>query len=672
MTPKNGHIYEFGDFRLQPSENLLEKDGKPVLLKPKAFAALVCLVDNRGKLVEKSEMLDRVWGDAFVEEAIVSKCIWEIRTALGDNSKGSRFIQTVPKRGYRFVAETRITDGRNWQVLSPTLIEQQGQARTTGPREANVISILRSAPQSAELAIEPAMMSEPELPAPTQRPDFTLISPVERKRWLSGYLMAAIIAASLVVYVFYRTSTPPKEPKVSSLAVLPLRPVIASNRDQALEFAIAESLILKMSEAKNLNVKQLFAVRKFTDLENDPIDAGRELHVDYVLTSNYQISDGRIRVASQLVNIGTGETEQTFRSETDVGNLFAVQDTVSNQIGNALFAKFGAPPDTFTARRGTENERAYSLYHEALYLVDKVTLDDSIKAVELLDQAVNFDPDYAAAWAVKAQAYCQFAHLGGGAPAEIFSKAKPNLERALAIDPNNAVALTVKGIIDRDYNLNLPDAYKDLRRAVELDPNLTIAHRVLAGVYYRDHKFVEALEEQKRAIDLNPTGMWDKWFLADYQVAAGYPEDGIANLKQLTEIDPTFELAYDSLWQAYAAHGDTAKACEYFIRSKQARNEPSTKIDRFRMIYEKSGWDAALKAELALMRSQDTDGKYSTKKIFIAELASQVGEKEVAFHYLDEAFRFRVMGFSCLKVDPLLNPLRDSPRYKAQLSRTQL
>lgn len=672
MTPRTGNIYEFGDFRLQPSENLLEKDGKPIPLKPKAFAALVCLVDNSGKLVEKSELLDRVWGDAFVEEAIVSKCIWEIRTAIGDDSKESRFIQTVPKRGYRFVAETRIMDGRHWQVLTPTLIEQKRQTRTTGPSEANVISILRSAPQSAELAIESAIMSEPELTVPTRKPNFTLVSPVVRKRWLSGYLMAAVIVATLAVYFFYPTSTPPGDPKVSSLAILPLRPIVAENRDQALEFAIAESLILKMSEAKNLNVKRLFAVRKFTDLENDPIDAGRELHVDYVLTSNYQISDGRIRVASQLVNVRTGDTEQTFRSETGAGNLFAVQDTVSNQIGNAMLAKFGAPADTFTTRRGTENERAYTLYHEALYLVDKVTLDDSLKAVELLDQAVNFDPDFSAAWAVKAQAYCQFAHLGGGAPAEIFAKAKPNLEKALAIDPNNAVALTVKGIIDRDYNLNLPDAYKGLQRAVELDPNLTIAHRVLAGVYYRDHKFVEALEEQKRAIDLNPTGIWDKWFLADYQVAAGYPDDGIANLKRLTEIDPTFQLAYYSLWQAYAAHGDTAKAYEYFIKNKQARNEPPAEIDRFRMIYETNGWDGAMKAELALMRSQDTDGKYSTKKLYIAELASLLGDKEVAFHYLDEAFRFRVMGFSCLKVNPLLDPLRDSPRFKAQLSRTQL
>src|SRR5262245_40454187 len=111
MTSKNRNIYEFGEFRLEPTENILEKDGKPIPLKPKAFSTLVCLVENHGKLVEKSELLDQVWNDSFVEESTVSKCIWELRTALSDDPKDSRYIQTVPKRGYRFVAEVAITNG---------------------------------------------------------------------------------------------------------------------------------------------------------------------------------------------------------------------------------------------------------------------------------------------------------------------------------------------------------------------------------------------------------------------------------------------------------------------------------------------------------------------------------------------------------------------------------
>lgn len=107
MSPKNRDIYEFGDFRLYPAENILEKAGKPILLKPKAFATLVCLVENHGNLLERSELLDKVWNDSFVEESSVSKCIWELRSALGDEPKGSRYIQTVPKRGYRFVGDIR-------------------------------------------------------------------------------------------------------------------------------------------------------------------------------------------------------------------------------------------------------------------------------------------------------------------------------------------------------------------------------------------------------------------------------------------------------------------------------------------------------------------------------------------------------------------------------------
>src|SRR5690606_26008754 len=105
MSSTNGKIYEFGGFRLQPGESVLEKNGEPITLKQKAFLTLVCLVESAGKLVEKSELLDRVWENSFVEEASVSKCIWEIRNALDDDSKSSKFIQTVPKRGYRFIAD---------------------------------------------------------------------------------------------------------------------------------------------------------------------------------------------------------------------------------------------------------------------------------------------------------------------------------------------------------------------------------------------------------------------------------------------------------------------------------------------------------------------------------------------------------------------------------------
>jgi tetratricopeptide (TPR) repeat protein len=372
---------------------------------------------------------------------------------------------------------------------------------------------------------------------------------------------------------------------------------------------------------------------------------------------------------SQLINVKTGETEQTFRSESKLGDIFEIQDVVSSEIGNSLFASFGHPIEDLPLKRGTDNEKAYELYLEGLYLVDKFTREDSAKAVEILESSTKIDPNFSAALAVKAQAYCQFAHLGGGEPTRIFSIAQPILDKALVIDTDNAVALTVRGMLSRDYYWKLSDAYRDVNRAIEIDPNFVMAYRVLSGVYYCDGKFSDAVEIQKKAVELNPTDIWEKWFLADYQIAAGNREDGIENLRRMTEMDPSFHPAYYSLWRTYLIDGDIPKAFEFFIKNKESWQDSKAEINRFKKIYKTSGWDGVLEAELSLMRSQDKDGQYSTRKIYIAELAAQLGQNDLAFHFLEEAASFRLLAFSYTKVNPLLNPLHSDPRFNELLKK---
>ncbi len=662
MTHNGRNIYEFGEFRLLPTENILEKDGDPIALKPKAFAALVYLVGNHGRLVEKADLLDHVWNGAFVEEASVSKCIWEIRTALDDNSKDSRYIQTVPKHGYRFVADVNVANGVD-----------TSEKITVLPAITPSTVAVSTEPDMVLLESEPPRPSDDLVETPAAIP--VQVIPTRRKSFRSAYLAAGLVviaAASIFAYFYLRRPAPTSTADIATLAILPLKPVVAENRDQALEFAIADSLIVRISEAKNVNVKRLFAVRKFTDLNADPVAAGRELEVNYVLASNYQISDGRIRVTSQLINVETGLADRTFRSETDTGNVFTVQDVVAGEISNGLFAKFGTPENLSNPKRATNNEKAYTLYNEALFLLDKNNRDGSLKAIDLLDQAVNLDPDYAAAWAAKAQAYCLFAHTGGGMPSEVFAKAEPNLEKALAIDETNVTALTIRGMIARDYYWNASEAYKNLDRAIALDPNAMLAHRVLAGAYYQDGRFAEALAEGKKAVDLNPTGLWDKWFLAEYQTAAGFPDEGIAGLLHLAEIEPKFQPTYYSLWRQYFLSGRPDKAFEYFLKNKEIWEAKPKEIQDFRNVYAKSGWKGVFRAELDLMRSYDEPNKYSTRKMYIAELAAQLGEADVAFQYLDEAMKFRLLQFSNVKVDPLLEPLRSDPRYSQLLTRAKV
>jgi DNA-binding winged helix-turn-helix (wHTH) protein/TolB-like protein/tetratricopeptide (TPR) repeat protein len=682
MKHTKTQTFEFGEFRLMPSEGLLLRNGEPVPLTPKVFSTLVVLVERHGHLVEKSEIIERIWNESFVEESAVSRCVWTLRRALDDKSAGESVIQTVPKRGYRFVADVRTLFNEDDRTALPVA------DRGVKPKAVESVSYgkgvsLFDTKQAAEnevvevpdISDEPPVLSE--LPAAKRvlRTDSIKepVLPREKRPYIVAGLLALSVFGLAAFYYLSKSQSPVIAHEVDRrLAVLPLKPVDSENRDRSLEFALAESLILKLSESKELDVKRLNTVRKYIDLEEDPVDAGRELNVDYVLSSHYQVVDGRTRVTSQLLNVETGSTEQTFRSETDSKSIFDIQDAVANEIGNAVFSKFGTPASIFAARRGTENEEAYSLYQQAWYLIDKGTAEDSAKAAKLLDRAVEIDPNYAQAWAVRSHAYCQFAHQGGGEPRAVFTTAEPMLERSMLLDPGNAMAYTIRGTINRDFHWNFPQAINDLKRAVELDPSIVLAHRILAGVYYRNGQFAEALESEKRAVDLHPTSLPDQWFLGAYLVAAGQRNEGIAQLNRVSEMNPSFSPVYQTLWEIYHIEGNHQKAYENFIKLKESYSVPLNEMEEYKRSYEKAGWPGVLRAELKWVLSKEPKGQYCNYKYYIAAFAALSGDNELAFHYIEEAIRYRLISVSFLKVDPKFAGLRSDPRFDAVINRLGL
>ena len=665
-------IYEFADFRLDVRERVLERrgSGERVALPDKAFDTLCVLVRNAGRLVEKEEILRSVWVDSFVEENNLNKSIHAIRRALGDQNGEPKFVETVKRHGFRFVAEVTVTD-RGYP--EPTKEAELLGARSA-PLGSSVVPMRLPGAHPARLAAEPKIDNVQAFPMPAEGNDSesrsngfrpTIVRPVRRglSRIATASIFAvAVLVASAGIYLMSRPTGGAAD--VLRFAVLPLKPIVADGRNTGIEFAVAEALILKLSGSKNFDVKRLNTVRKFVELNADAVEAGRELNVDYVLASNYQIENGRVRVTSQLIHVGTGAVEQTFRSETDSASVFGIQDAVANDIGNAVFARFGRPKSIYASRRGTENEEAYNLYQQAWYLIDKGTADESAKAAGLLDRAVELDPNYAQAWAVRSHAYCQYAHLGGGEPISIFPKAQPMLERAMSLDPDNAMAYAIRGTINRDYHWNFPQSIADLEKSIELDPGIVLTHRILAGVYYREGQFENAIEAQKRAVDLHPTSLVDHTFLGNYLVAAGRTKEGIEQLNRVVEMGGgSLPFVYNSLWRIYSVRGDHTNAFENYMKARRLNNLGDEVLGRYEKAYSSGGWKGVMRTELKRITAIDRLGNYSPTKVYVAQIASQVGESDVAFQYLEDALKFRSIDLSFLKVDPMLADLRNDPRY---------
>jgi tetratricopeptide (TPR) repeat protein len=413
-------------------------------------------------------------------------------------------------------------------------------------------------------------------------------------------------------------------------------------------------------------VRPLSATRKYAGVEQDPLTAGREQQADYVLASNYQLAAGKIRITAQLLDVMSGQVEETYKSEKDAGDLFAMQDAVAEEVGNLFLARFAPGSSSPKAVRGTTNEEAYRLYLQAMYLVEKEGRADSKRALELFDQALSLDPNYAKAWAGKARAHCLVAHTGGSTPDAEFAKARPAIERAFALDNNVAEAHAVLGIIKTDYHWNFIEGEKHFLRAIELAPNSDIFYRWYANRLASQGRSGEAIAMAKTAIDLNPNYVVHQiWYGQALYFARRY-DDAITQLRRVAEMDSANFLVHYFLWESYHMKGDYPRAYESFMRFQQLIGAKDEVLKSYEAAYVKSGWQAVLLRNLAVLKANNASGSYA---YVIAYLSALTGQPDQSFLYLDEAVKNRSLAISNIPSDPTLDSLRGDPRFAELVGR---
>lgn len=451
-----------------------------------------------------------------------------------------------------------------------------------------------------------------------------------------------------------------------SIAVLPLKPIGAANRDEVYEVGVADSLIHRLSSIKGFVVRPLSAMRQYAGGEHDPLAAGREQRADYVLASNYQLAAGKIRITAQLFNVASGQVEETYKSEKDAGDVFALQDAVAEEVGRLLLARFATSSSSPKAVRGTTNEEAYRLYLQGMYLVEKEGRADSKRAVELFDQALSLDPDYAKAWAGKARAHCAYAHWGGSSPDAEFAKARPAIDRAFALDGNLAEAHAVLGIIKTDYHWDFVEGEKHFLRAIELDPSSDIFYRWYANRLAAQGRADEAIGMAKTAIDLHPNYVVHQIFYGRALYFARRYDDAITHLRRVAEMESANYLVYYFLWESYHMKGDHPRAYESFMRFQRLIGAKDEALKSYEAAYAKSGWQAVLLKNLEVLKANNASGSYN---YVIAYLSALTGQPDQSFLYLDEAVKNRSLAISNILGDPTLDSLRGDPRFAELVGR---
>ncbi len=631
MNKQPSH-YEFGPYRVAVNDRLLLRDGEIVPLTPKALELLLVLVENSGRVLNKEELMRRVWADSFVEEANLSRNIFTLRKALGGNSNGNQYIETIPKRGYRFVAPVReLRD----EAVDSALISQH---------LAGVVQSQRALAADAERK--------------------------SRARWYKGltFVIIALLVAGLALAIYFyaapRAPKPSASAAIKSIAVLPFRLMGEGHSDEYLSIGMADALITRLSNTGRISVRPTAAVRKYAVSEQDPLAAGQELGVELVLEGNLQKIGDRIRVTVQLINVGDGLSLWADKFDEGFTNVFEVQDSISEKIVESLALKLTRDEQERLVKRYTENIQAYDSYLQGRSHLLRLTMEDTQKAIEAFERAISFDPDYALAYAGLARASAQM-RIRFVPEAEIkywAERAEREAQHALELDPNLAEAHEALAAIYRYTEFDWERAIEESRLALKLNPNLDMPHIYIAGALYH-LGLVEMVDEQTRqAMEINPMNRVEP--LRNQAVAAflsGRFEKAIRLLEEMQRLSDT-PLPDTWLAQSYFYKGERAKAETMLAElrgSAQVEQRSQATLASFLAARGNRVEAEALLREVIASGYMDHHVAYS-----IGATYAQLRNSARAIQWLERAVD---TGFPCypwFETDPLLQPIRGNVEFQ--------
>ena len=457
------------------------------------------------------------------------------------------------------------------------------------------------------------------------------------------------------------TGHPVVPPPVRSIAVLPFKGLSPEAGGDFLGAGMADALITKLSNVKDLTVLPTGSVLRYAGREFEPRDVGRALGVDSVLDGKVQRAGDSIRVTVQLVRAADGASLWARQFDEKFTDVFGVQDAISEQVARALTLRLNDEEQGRLRKHYTEDVEAYQAYLTGRYFWNKRTVEGYRKGIGQYQQAIDRDPNYALAYAGLADCYVRL-NEGGLPPAEgSLPRAKAAVTRALEIDDSLAEAHAALGFIKFRFDWDFPGAGREFQRAIELDPNYAMAHQWYAFYLLATDHPPEALAELKRAHELDPLSLNVSSGFGSYFFFTRRYDEAINQLRKTVEMDPTFAEARWTLGLAYEQKGMTEQALEEF-RGLLSISDSNTGVNAsLGHLYAQTGNSSGARRMLDRLEGMSKQ-RYVSAYDF-AVIYAGLKEKEQAFTWLEKAYDEHSLRPAWLKYDPRLDGLRADTRY---------
>ena len=645
--------YAFGDFVLERSQQeVRRRDGSALNLSPRLFNALLLFVEHAGELLDKDALMRALWPGLVVDENSLSQVVSGLRRALADDPVASRYIQTVPRRGFRFIATVTALPG-------PTATSTTRPMPTAESLQRDSIS----PPEATPLA-----------PAAGAAGRGGKAHASTRRRWLHLALIggaASLGAAGL--WVSRRALRSGGAGPPSTLAVLPFKPLAAEARDELLEVGMADSLIARLSTVPGLVVRSIGSVRRYAGADQDPLRAARELDVAWIVDGSLQRRGDQLRVTARLLRSADGGAAWSGSFDEKFTGVFEVQDMISARVAKVLapslevFAGARPPP---SGLGGTRNTDAYQLYLAAARYAQDMRADGLRKSMALYRQALDIDPGYALAWVGLAETHRRTLFGADARPSEVFEPADVAIRHALAVVPDLAEARAEQAFKLYWFDFDWPGAEREFRRALAINPNVAMAHFGLASLLLNQDRPDEGFAQMRMARELDPMSPVLNTLEAAYLLEAGRRDEARARLNRALDIAPSF-------WLAHCTQG-------LLDLADQKPDEAIAEMRRGVVLADGTTRPLALLGSHLARLGQREEAREILNQLLalaktryvppssLAAVYAALGEVEPALDALDQAFLTRDTRLIFLKDDPRLASLRQEPRFVALIHKLKL
>jgi len=622
-------IVSFGDFEADLRSRELRRNGARVHLPDQAFLVLAILLERPGELVTREDTRKRLWpSDTFVDfDHGLNNAVNRLRDALEDSATQPRYIETLPRRGYRFIGAI------------------------------NSVPLLQVAPVSPE--------TQPQAAAIPGKPSS------ERTFLRLGVPLVAAVCGFLLLLLALRSRSHLGPTQIHSLVVLPLDNLSGDPSQEYLADGITDALITDLANIRSLRLVSRTSAMHYKGSRKPLSEIARELDVDAVVEGSVGRSGSRVRVNVQLIQSSNDRNLWAKSYEQELGDIMELQNRLAVAISQELTVELSSEERLRMRRLRPINAEAYEAYLKGRFYWNKRTVPALQTAKGYFEEATQKDPNYALAYAGLADVYDV---LGSGVaaalpPREAMRQARQAAIKAIQLDESLAEGHTSLAGIKFSFDWDWGGAESEFRRAIELNPNDVTAHFWYAQLLMALGRWDESLASDNRAAHLDPVApIFVEFRGAIFHNARQYERE-VEQLKEALHLDPNYFLIHYDLGRAYEQLGNYEQAVNEFKKALELSGGDLTSEASLAHVYAVSGKKAKAEKILNELKQKITGNNLSYQ---IADVYISLGQHDQAFEWLEKAYEDRSGWLTWIAIEPKLDPIRNDPRFAVLLRRMNL